>query len=488
MKLKQLIKSIDTYNTYSGLEDFEVAGISCNSKNVKDNFVFIAIKGANDDGHRFVQEAISKGAKAVIVQGARHKAQGTGQNLFILVKDTRKALARLAAEFYGHPSSKIKVIGVTGTNGKTTVTYLLEALLKEAGFAPSVIGTVNYRFKDRALPSKNTTPGPIELQSMLADMFFQGANYAVLEVSSHALDQNRTEGINFHSAIFTNLTQDHLDYHQTLENYFQAKTKLFGSINSGSFAIINNDNEHGRRLKRLTRAKIITYGIDNPADITAKDIKFDIAHTEFYLTTGKGEVRLKAGLIGRYNVYNILASVAWALQEGIDLSVIKSAIEKFYLVPGRLERINFDGDFSVFVDYAHTEDALENVIKTLRQLSSNRIIVVFGCGGERDKTKRPKMGSCVTELADCAIITNDNPRSEDPQKIIDDIKRGIKKNNYSVILERFEAIKKSLGMATSGDIVLVAGKGHENYQLLKDKVIPFDDCEAVRECLRSMSC
>ncbi len=487
MRLKQLLKSIGTDQAHSNLEDFEVAGISCNSKNIKDNFVFIAIKGAREDGHKFIQEAIAKGAKAVIAQGSGHRAQGTGQPPFILVKDTRKALARLAAEFYGNPSSKIKVIGITGTNGKTTITYLLEAILKEAGARPAVIGTINYRFKDKVILSKNTTPGPIELESMLADMLSAGANYAVMEVSSHALDQNRSEGIRFHSAIFTNLTQDHLDYHRTLENYFQAKSKLFRDMNSGSYAVINNDNEYSRRLKELTSAEIVTYGIDNQADVTASQIKFDLAHTEFSLVMPKGKIKLKTGLIGRYNIYNILATVAWALKEGLNLSVIKPAIENFSLVPGRLERINFAGNFSVFVDYAHTEDALKNVINTLRQLTKNRVVVVFGCGGERDKTKRPKMGYCVTELADYAIITNDNPRSEDPQKIIEDIKRGIRKDNYTVIPERLEAIRKALNMAERGDIVLIAGKGHENYQLLKDKVLTFDDREAVRACSKSMN-
>jgi len=488
MKLKQLLKSIGSYHNYSNLEDFEVAGISCNSKNIKDNFVFIAIKGTCEDGHKFIQEAIGKGAKTVVLESEIHRATESPAKVnFIKVNDARKALAKLAAEFYGNPSTKIKVIGVTGTNGKTTITYLLEAILKNAGAMPAVIGTINYRFKDRVIPSKNTTPGPVELESMLADMLNQGANYAVMEVSSHALDQNRAEGINFHSAIFTNLTQDHLDYHKTLENYFQTKSKLFRDINSKSFAVINNDNEYGRKLKELTPAQIVTYGIDNQADITASDIKLALAHTEFSLITRKDKIKLKTRLIGRYNIYNILATVAWGLKEGLDLSIIKSTIENFSLVPGRLERINFAGNFAVFVDYAHTEDALENVIESLRQLTKNRVIVVFGCGGERDKTKRPKMGYCVTELADYAIITNDNPRSEDPKKIIDNIERGIKKDNYLVIPERFQAIKKSLSMAKSGDILLIAGKGHENYQILKDKVMPFDDREVVRECLKSMN-
>jgi len=488
VRIKQLIKSLGSFHAGSDLEDFEVKGIACDSKKTLDNYIFVAIKGTHEDGHRFIREAQDKGAKAIIVQGRRFRPKGQENNIpLIRVDDTRKALAKLAAEFYGQPSSKLKVVGITGTNGKTTVSYLIEALLKEANCRPAVIGTVNYRFKDKVFPSKNTTPGPIEVQSMLSQMQSEGVNYAIMEVSSHALDQERVRDINFHSAIFTNLTQDHLDYHKTLESYFKAKCKLFKDLNSHSFGIINHDDKYGIKIKRLTKAQVFTYGIDKKADIMAKGIRSDITQTEFVLVNNKKEINFRTPLIGRHNIYNILASVSWALKAGLDLELIKSAIEKFSYVPGRLERIDFEGDFFVFVDYAHTEDALENVINSLRQLSSKRILVVFGCGGERDKTKRPKMGRVVSKLADYAIITNDNPRGEDPQKIIDDIKKGIRRNNYCVIPERLEAIRKSLSLAKTGDIVLIAGKGHENYQILKDRSINFDDREVVRECLKSMN-
>ena len=486
MRLKQLIESLDKRQCiYSRLNDFEVQGISCSSKVVRDNFIFVAIKGNKDDGHKFIEDAVNKGAKAVVVQIPNPKSQIPKDISVIGVRDTRKAVAKLAAAFYKNPSSQLKVVGITGTNGKTTISYLIESILKEAGFNPAVIGTINYRFKDKVISSKNTTPGPIELQSMLAQMRGEGVNYAVMEVSSHALDQDRTGAVNFHSAIFTNLTQDHLDYHKTKANYFRAKSKLFKDLSSGSFAIINNDDAYGAKIKKLTKAKIITYGIDCSSDIQARDIRFDISQTEFILKTAEIKTNFQTRLIGRHNVYNILASVAFALSEGLDLEVVKSAIERFNFVPGRLERINGNADFSVFVDYAHTEDALSNVIKALRRLSQKRIIVVFGCGGERDKTKRPKMGHVVSELADYAIITNDNPRSENPQAIIDDIKKGIRKNNYCIIPQRQEAIIKSLSLAKSGDIILVAGKGHENYQILKDKAVHFDDREVITACLRS---
>lgn len=496
MRLTELIKSLGVSHKCANLVDFEVSGISCNSKQLEANFVFVAVKGSCQDGGRFIDEAIENGAGAVIIQARGHRVPRSGGHQvtsspdkvpFIEVKDTRQALAKLATQFYGNPSSKMKVVGITGTNGKTTVSYLIEALLNKAGAHPAVIGTINYRFKDRITKSKNTTPGPTELQSMLSDMLSQGANYCIMEVSSHALDQDRTGGIDFHSAVFTNLTQDHLDYHKTQEKYFLAKARLFKNISQNSFVVINNDDRYSARLKKLTQAKLFTYGIKNKADVTAKDIKFDSLSTEFRLITPEEEINFKGRLIGRHNVYNLLATASWAKACGIDTSIIKSALEGFSLVPGRLQRLDFDGDFSVFVDYAHTEDALKNILNTLRGLCKKKVIVVFGCGGERDRAKRPKMGKVVSELSDYAIITNDNPRSEDPVEIIKDIERGIRKNNYCVVPERREAIKKSLSLARAGDIVLVAGKGHEDYQILGERVIHFDDCQVVRECLRSMS-
>jgi len=492
MRAKELIKSIGCHCLPADLKDFEVKGISCNSKQVSDNFIFVAIEGTRIDGHKFIDEAIERGARAVVVTSHPSNTLGAGKSevrshgkaAIIQTEDARKALAKLAASFYEEPSKKIKVVGVTGTNGKTTITYLLESLLKEAGFQPAVIGTVNYRFRDKIIPSGNTTPGPLELQSLLSDMVNGGASHAVIEVSSHALSQDRTEAINFDSAIFTNLTQDHLDYHGTIEDYFQAKAKLFKGLGLNSFVVINNDDKFGKRIIEFTHSpEIITYGIEEEADITASDIKIDISHTEFTLNAFKEKMNFKIKLIGSHNIYNVLASLAWAFKEGIDKTVIKCALENFNFIPGRLERISCEKDFSVFVDYAHTEDALNNVIRALKQISRGRIIVVFGCGGERDKTKRPKMGRIVTELADYTIITNDNPRSEDPGEIIKDILKGIEKDNYCIIPERKDAIKKSLSMAQRGDVLLIAGKGHENYQILNDKRIHFDDREVVRECL-----
>jgi len=475
MKLKDLINTLHRY-----------CGITANSKEVKNNFIFVAVNGATVDGREFIPEAVKRGAKAVISSGKKGRVPARGVR-FITVKDARRALAKLAAEFYGNPSRKIKVVGVTGTNGKTTVTYLIEAILIEAGKTPAVAGTINCRFKDRVIPAINTTPGPTELQSLLYGMQKECVDYALMEVSSHALDQQRTGGIDFHSAIFTNLTQDHLDYHLDLENYFLAKARLFKNLGPGSFAVINSDDECSARLTRMCKAPVVSYGIKRKAQVRARDIDFGLKGSCFLLCAGTQKLTLRSNLIGMHNIYNILAAAAWAIREGIAPSVIESAIKKFQAVPGRLERIECRRGFSVFVDYAHTEDALKNILESLRRLSAKRVIVVFGCGGQRDKTKRPKMGSVVSRMADFAIITNDNPRQEDPSGIIEDIRRGISKKNYCVIPERAEAIKKSLELARRGDIVLVAGKGHEDYQIIRGQKLHFDDREVVRECLSSMN-
>jgi UDP-N-acetylmuramoyl-L-alanyl-D-glutamate--2,6-diaminopimelate ligase len=348
------------------------------------------------------------------------------------------------------------------------------------------MGTINYRFKSKVIIAKNTTPGAVELQSLLAKMHVKKVKYCALEVSSHALDQNRVAGVNFKTAIFTNLTQDHLDYHKSLEKYFLAKLKLFKSLSAKSVAIINNDDKYSGRIKEKTSAKIITYGIKKPATVMAKDINFGINFSEFTLVGPKIKIRIRTTLVGLHNIYNILAAIAWGISEKISLKDINSAIEKFKNVSGRLERINCRNGFNIFVDYAHTPDALFNVICALRPLVKGRIIVVFGCGGQRDKLKRPKMGKVVTELADYAIITSDNPRSENPKKIIKDICAGIKKSNYCLKPDRLEAIRAGLSMAIKDDCLLIAGKGHENYQILKNKVLCFSDQEVIKKCLKLM--
>jgi UDP-N-acetylmuramoyl-L-alanyl-D-glutamate--2,6-diaminopimelate ligase len=308
-----------------------------------------------------------------------------------------------------------------------------------------------------------------------------------MEVSSHALDQERCEGIDFFSAVFTNLTHDHLDYHRTLEKYFHAKSKLFKGLSESAHAVVNNDDPYGRKLKRSTKAQVITYGIERTSDVSARDISMDMGSTRFILAIPGAQIQIQSQLIGRHNVYNILAAVAWGVSAGVQARAMRQAIGKFKSVPGRLERVACGRDICIFVDYAHTDDALKNVIGALRQVAERKVIVVFGCGGQRDKAKRPKMGRIASELADYVVITTDNPRSEDPAAIMDAIKRGITKNNYCLVADRCEAIKKALSIARAKDIILVAGKGHEDYQILKNTVIAFDDRKVIQECLQSMN-
>ncbi len=483
IKLSVLLKSLIDIR-YSPDPDPYIVGISCYSNEVKKGYLFVALRGSTFDGHKYISDAIKNGAAAVVYESVGADGMPRSGVNFIKVSDSRQALLELAAKFYNNPARQLKFIGVTGTNGKTTITYLLEAILKSAGYSPAVIGTINYRYKGCKIAANITTPGVLQLQSLFRRFADSGSDSVIMEVSSHALDQARTRGIDFEAAIFTNLTQDHLDYHKTMAAYFKAKSLLFKGLKKNALAVINNDDESGRKLKNLTRARVITYAIDNPADLRATEINFDMHRTRIKISWKSKEFAIDSGLIGRHNVYNILAAVAYALQSGISIVKIKTAIERFKVVPGRLERVRNDRGLTVFVDYAHTDDALKNVITTLKSLPSRRIITVFGCGGNRDRSKRPKMGRVVTDLSDYTIITSDNPRHEKAADIIKDIKKGIKGNNYCVIADRRGAIKKSLSLAEPGDIILLAGKGHENYQIINNRKFDFDDRKVVKECLR----
>ena len=444
----------------------------------------MAIKGTDQDGSKFITQALEKGARAIISPLVPRCLPPKVS--WMVCKDTRACLAQLAAKFYRHPSRNIKVIGVTGTNGKTTVSYLIEEFLKARAKGVAVIGTINYRFKDKIFQAKNTTPGAIELQSFLNQASKKGMDYAVIEVSSHALDQGRVGSINFSQAVFTNLSQDHLDYHSNMNEYFLAKSKLFKGLSPEAISVINNDDKYARPLIKLTRSKILTYAIKRPADIRASDIKTTLAGTEFILTFKKKRLKLRTRLIGGYNIYNILAALGVALGEKVSLRQIKKVLKNFNAPPGRLEKIDNSSGIYVYVDYAHTPAALENLLCTLRGLRQNKLIVVFGCGGERDRGKRPIMGRIASRLADYVIVTSDNPRREDPLKIIKAITRGMRKNNLRVIPRRDKAIFTALKKARDKDIILIAGKGHENYQVLKNRIIPFDDRKVVKEILSSI--
>lgn len=493
MKLAQLVSVLDTVHHLSpDSAECLIQGITSDSRAVRPGYLFVAIKGTTCDGRDFIAEALKRGARAIVVEssGCTHAHNVTASHpkvCVIEVPDSRKALGRLATAFYGEPSAKMKVVGITGTNGKTTVSYLIEAIVRAAGYRPAVVGTVNYRFGSRVSASTNTTPGAVELQSLLAQMHREMVTHLAMEVSSHALDQKRIEGIRFSAAIFTNLTQDHLDYHRSFEEYFQAKAKLFCGLEPDCRAFINTDDPYGRRLMGLVQAEKVSYGIAQTAEVMAVQIRGDCRCTEFIICYQGRRIPVRTRLIGTHNVYNILAAAGWALAEGITPEVVQKALDEFSEVPGRLQRIDAAEGFLVFVDYAHTDDALKNVLAALRPLCRGRLIVVFGCGGQRDVGKRPKMGLVATELADKAVLTNDNPRHEDPASILAQIQAGIRRRNFVVIPDRRQAIAHALQMAEPQDVVLIAGKGHEEYQVMGDTKVRFADIEVVKECLRLRS-
>lgn len=494
MKLKKIIDNLDGIVKVEGKTSLEITGIACDSKAVKQGYLFSALKGSKLNGADFIDDAIARGAYAILLD-ADNKAIFRKGDTFIYVKDPVKALADASKAYFGDLSAKMRLIGVTGTNGKTTITYLMESVFKAKGGETGVIGTVNYRFGQRSIPAVNTTPGVLDLYSLLSGMYKERIKNCVIEVSSHSLEQGRVETLQFDAAIFTNLTREHLDFHRNMDDYLKAKLKLFEKIKKGGFAIINIDDPAAEKIiekvKAEAKARIITYGIDHKADITAENINLSCNGLKFQLGVAErssAPIEIESNLIGRHNIYNILAAIGAAIASGISLKDIKKGIEALKGLPGRLESVGCGQNFSVYVDYAHTEDGLENVLKSLRELKPRRLISVFGCGGNRDRAKRPAMGRISTELSDAVVITSDNPRDEEPMDIINEIIKGVtpQKNNYTVEADRFNAIKRALGSAEEGDIVLVAGKGHETYQVFKNTTVPFDDREVIRKILREV--
>jgi UDP-N-acetylmuramoyl-L-alanyl-D-glutamate--2,6-diaminopimelate ligase len=485
LKLKKVIDNLTGIVKVVGKTNLEINGIACDSKAVKPGYLFVALKGSKVNGADFIDEAIERGASAILLD-VSDKCIFKRGDTFIYVKDARTGLSQACQAYFGDISDKMRLIGVTGTNGKTTITYLIESLLKAAGEEAGIIGTVNYRFGQRLIPAVNTTPGALELYSLLSSMRKEKIKNCVMEISSHSLELGRVETLKFDAAIFTNLTREHLDFHKNMEDYLKAKLKLFGKIKKDGFAIINIDDPAAAKIiekvKSEANAKIITYGIDNKADIRAEDINLSCKGLKFKFQGAE----IESSLIGRHNIYNILASISAAIALGIGLKDITKGVEAVKGLPGRLESVGCGQNFSVYVDYAHTEDGLENVLKSLRELKPRNIISVFGCGGNRDRFKRPRMGKISTELSDRVFITSDNPRNEEPGDIINEITKGIdpKKDNYVIEPDRFSAIKKALAEAQKGDIVLVAGKGHETYQVFKDTTVPFDDREVVKRILK----
>jgi UDP-N-acetylmuramoyl-L-alanyl-D-glutamate--2,6-diaminopimelate ligase len=485
MQLKVLARAIAPRRVIGSL-DREVESIAYDSRRVQGNTLFVAIRGEKSDGHQFVDQAIEQGASVIVAEREISSPRAT----CLVVEDSRSALADLSAAFYGMPARKLKMAAVTGTNGKTTTTFLIKHICEKAGLRCGLLGTVQYEIGDRILPAIRTTPEALDIQELLAQIVNAGGRAAAMEVSSHALAQERTRGIEWDVAVFTNLTQDHLDFHRTMENYFEAKAKLFQDLPSqskkkGASAVINIDDRYGEKLVDRLAGKIpiVTYGLGLHADFRASNYRTEFAGTSYQLDARGRSYLVRVPLIGRFNVANSMAALAAATVMGVNLRAAILSLARSPQVPGRLELVPAKRQFQIFVDYAHTDDALRNVLKTLRELKPRKLIVVFGCGGDRDRKKRPLMGRVTDELADHAIITSDNPRKENPDAIINEVEKGFRSTHYEKIVERAEAIRRAVAMAQPRDLVLIAGKGHEKYQEFADHTIPFDDIQVARRAL-----
>ncbi len=486
MRLKDLLSGIYTEPIEERFASYEISSLSCDSRTTEPNSLFVALTGAQFNGNDYIKDAVAKGAKVIVRPKTDAPAPALSADVCILqVGDPKRFLEDLALRFYGYPSQKVRVFGITGTNGKTTITYFLESIAHHFGEKCAVIGTINYRIGNQVVPSKNTTPGFLDNQKYLARLAAEGVDYLFMEVSSHALVQRRVDLIDFRVAVFTNLTGDHLDYHKTMDEYFRAKSLLFKNISKNAVAVVNVDDPYGQKLVGLTEARVFTYGLTLPAQVKAKDIKFGFGGSTMTVQTPAGDFQLKTRMIGIHNVYNILAAVGAALADGMPVETIKAGLEDVTLIPGRLEAVDCGQDFFIFIDYAHTEDGLKNVLQALRSTGNARIITVFGCGGDRDRTKRPQMGKVAGELSDHSIVTTDNPRSEDPQAIMSEITAGFSRKNFETVVDRTQAIHKALAMARKGEVVLIAGKGHETYQIFKDRTIDYDERLVVRDFFKN---
>jgi UDP-N-acetylmuramoyl-L-alanyl-D-glutamate--2,6-diaminopimelate ligase len=485
MKLTDIFKNITTLRTQGDLET-DIRGLCQDSRYVEPGNLFICVKGTKMDGHLFLEQAAAAGAVAALVEDWPEQDYGL---VLIQVIQVNSVIKEVAGAFYGYPDQKLQLIGVVGTNGKTTSTYLMKSVLEAAGYRVGLIGTIANLIGNRVLEAKNTTPGTLELQKLFHEMVKDDVEYVVMEVSSHSIHQGRVTGLRFRSGIFTNITQDHLDYHQTFEEYLRVKTKFFSDLPATSWAALNCDDEHAGRIIPQTAARVLTYGIENPSDIKAESIKISPDGVGYTAVTPLGNLPLQLHFTGYFNVYNSLGVLTCALSLGIDLASIKRGLESTTGVPGRFEKVKAgQTGFTVIVDYAHTPDGLENILKTGRGLKPRRLLLVFGCGGDRDRTKRPIMGALAANLADYTIITSDNPRSEAPLEIIREIENGFTQANpeahYLLEVDRAEAIRKIIWEAGPGDLILIAGKGHETYQQFADHTIHFDDREVAGAVLK----
>jgi len=477
MKLKELIKGLNIVE-FEGDMEIEIESIAYDSRKAKEGSVFVCIEGFKVDGHKYIPQAIENGTRAFIVQKEVEMPAGMS---VVRVEDTRYALASISDIFFGHPSGKFNLIGITGTKGKTTTTYMIKSILENYGQKVGLIGTIANMIGDEVLTTDRTTPESYDLQELFCDMVQKNVKSVVMEVSSHALELHRVSCSEYDIGVFTNLSRDHLDFHKTFENYLEAKIKLFGICKKG---LINIDNEFGKRVVENARCEVYTMGIDNEADIRAVDIAHHPNSVDFKVISPWFEGKISVSIPGKFSVYNALAAIGSCALMGVPFEYIQKGLAGVR-VPGRAEIVDVGKDYTVMIDYAHSPDSLENILTTVKAYAPGRVVCVFGCGGDRDKTKRPVMGRISGQLADFTIITSDNPRTEDPEMIINDIEEGIKETGaaYIKIVDRREAIKYALMNARDKDIIVLAGKGHENYIILKDKTIHFDEREVIREIL-----
>ena len=476
----------------------EVAQLTDDSRLVGPGSLFVAVKGGQVVGHYFIDKAVGAGASGLVVE---RDCSTVPARPIVQVKDSRRALGLLASRFHGNPSSRLEMIGVTGTNGKTTVSYLCKAVLEAAGRSVGLIGTVAYHLGSEQLKASHTTPQAVEFQSLLARMVDAGLDCVVMEVSSHALALDRTVGCEFDVAVYTNLTQDHLDFHADLEDYFQAKLKLFAELSSEGTksrpkrALINLDDPRAAHVREASRVPVWTYSIRSPSDIRAEQVRLSLEGTRFLAVTPTGRSEITSRLVGEHNVYNLLAAIGVGLNEGLSLETIRDGLQGVANIPGRFERVEAGQEFTVVVDYAHTEDALLRLLAAAHRLRTGRIITVFGCGGDRDRGKRPKMGRVAAQHSDVVYLTSDNPRTEDPLAILAEVEGGVREVlegfrapgfRYEVIRDRRLAIEAAVGEAKSGDMVLIAGKGHEDYQIIGTARHHFDDREVARTAIEAI--
>jgi UDP-N-acetylmuramoyl-L-alanyl-D-glutamate--2,6-diaminopimelate ligase len=467
------------------LAGIPIQGLDYDSRRVAAGFVFFAFPGSRQDGRKFAADALARGAAAIVSESAAPEGFPAP---WIEAAHGRRALALAARNFYGAPDERLALTGITGTNGKTTTGFLIDAVMRAAGHTTALIGTIEYHLAQRVLPAVNTTPESLDLMRIFADLERAGGSAAAMEVSSHGLALGRVYGLHFHTAVFTNLTRDHLDFHETMENYFAAKQMLFQGAGAPPppWAVLNRDDEFARRIKLYPRTQVLWYGLGPEANLRARHISSGFQGLKFEAQYGKRRFAVESPLIGKMNVYNILAACGAGLSYAIDSETIARGIASLAAVPGRFERVDEGQPFTVVVDYAHTDDALRNAIAVARGLNPKRVITLFGCGGDRDRSKRPLMGQAAAEGSDLVVLTSDNPRGEEPLAIMNDALVGIRRKDVAHIVEpdRAAAIARALNAAREGDIVILAGKGHETYQVLKDRTIPFDDRAVAREVLR----